>query len=177
MMEAEYGFRQKAPANCYTWSSRDPCIDGGQGVTVCAPGAAIASVAQFSMTKQQLYNGTSMASPHVAGAVALLLSGLIKNNIVYSPFSIKRAIWNTATRLDAVDPFAQGNGLLNVERAYENLIKFSNQTETMIRFAVKAGLSSKGIHVRNGNPLPTEHSITVEPVFMNDKEICKPFFF
>lgn len=134
MVEAEYAYRQTLPANCYTWTSRDPCIDGGQGVTVCAPGAAIASVPEYTMTKQQLFHGTSMAAPHVAGSVALILSGLLINNIPYSPFSVKRALWNTATNLSTVDQFAQGNGLLNVEAAYEHLIKHKNQMETMIRF-------------------------------------------
>lgn len=69
MMEAEYAMREKLPANVYTWTSRDPCIDGGQGVTVCAPGGAITSVPQFTMSKSALMNGTSMAAPHVAGAI------------------------------------------------------------------------------------------------------------
>lgn len=108
MMEAEYALREKLPGNCYTWSSRDPCIDGGSGVTVCAPGAAIASVPEYTLSKAQLMNGTSMSAPHVAGAVAIVLSGLKQLNIAYTPFSIKRAIWNTSTSLSCVDQFAQG---------------------------------------------------------------------
>lgn len=108
MMEAEYALREKLPGNCYTWSSRDPCIDGGSGVTVCAPGAAIASVPEYTLSKSQLMNGTSMSAPHVAGAIAIVLSALKKLNIAYSPYSIKRAIWNSSTFLSYVDPFAQG---------------------------------------------------------------------
>lgn len=69
MMEGEYSMREKLPANVYTWTSRDPCIDGGRAVTVCAPGAAITSVPEYTMSKSMLMNGTSMAAPHVAGAI------------------------------------------------------------------------------------------------------------
>lgn len=133
MMEAGYALRQKLPANVYTWTSRDPCIDGGQGVTICAPGCAIASVPEFTLNKQMLMNGTSMAAPHVAGAVSLLISGLKKCGICYSPYSIKRALWNTATKLSYVDFFAQGNGLLNVEKAFEHLVQQKDEAEIDIR--------------------------------------------
>lgn len=133
MMEVEHSSRHKLPANCYTWTSRDPCIDGGQGVTVCAPGAAIASVPEFTLAKQQLMNGTSMAAPHVAGAAALLISGLLKRGIEYSPFLFKRALWNTATSLPHIDQFAQGNGLLNVEKAFEYLVTYKDDVDAMIR--------------------------------------------
>ncbi|XP_058459815.1 tripeptidyl-peptidase 2 [Malaya genurostris] len=171
MMEAEYALRQKLPGNVYTWTSRDPCIDGGFGVTVCAPGAAIASVPQFTMSKAQLMNGTSMAAPHVAGSVALLISGLKQRNINYSAFSIKRALWNTATKLDYVDRFAQGNGLLNVEKAFENLTTYSGLIENNLRFAVSVGTNgAKGIHLRQGFLVkPEEFSVSIEPVFFNDK--------
>lgn len=170
MIEAEYMSRHKLPANCYTWTSRDPCIDGGQGITVCAPGAAIASVPEFTMSKQQLMHGTSMAAPHVAGAVALMISGLLKTDVVYSPFCVKRALWNTATRLDNIDAFAQGNGLLNVVRAYEALS--IEHEDTLIRYSVTVGQSRKGIHIRQANPVAREYSVVVEPVFMDEQNIC-----
>ncbi|KAL1392834.1 hypothetical protein pipiens_012189 [Culex pipiens pipiens] len=171
MMEAEYALRQKLPGNVYTWTSRDPCIDGGFGVTVCAPGAAIASVPQFTMSKAQLMNGTSMAAPHVAGSVALLISGLKQRNVPYTAFSIKRALWNTATKIDYVDKFAQGNGLLNVEKAFENLTTYSGLVENKLRFAVSVGSNgAKGIHIRQGQlTKPEEFSVNIEPVFFNDK--------
>lgn len=173
MMEAEYALRQKLPANVYTWTSRDPCIDGGQGVTVCAPGAAIASVPEFTLTGAQLMNGTSMAAPHVAGAIALIISGLKEKKIPYTPYSIKRALWNTATKLGYVDPFAQGAGLLNVEKAFEYLVKYANEKENSIRFNINVGPNnSKGIHIRERLLKKTqEFNVTIEPVYFNEKNV------
>ncbi|XP_070069765.1 tripeptidyl-peptidase 2 isoform X1 [Drosophila takahashii] len=172
MMEAEYAMREKLPGNVYTWTSRDPCIDGGQGVTVCAPGGAIASVPQFTMSKSQLMNGTSMAAPHVAGAVALLISGLKQQNIEYSPYSIKRAISATATKLGYVDPFAQGHGLLNVEKAFEHLAEHRQSKDNMLRFSVRVGNNqAKGIHLRQGVQRKfVDFNVNIEPIFFNDKE-------
>lgn len=172
MMEAEYVMREKLPGNVYTWSSRDPCIDGGQGVTVCAPGGAITSVPQFTLSKSQLMNGTSMAAPHVAGAISLLISGLKQKGIKYSPYSIKRAITNTATKLSYVDPFAQGSGLLNVEKSFEHLTQHAEAPENMLRFMVCCGVqSAKGIHLRQGVlKKPIEREVTIDPVFFNEME-------
>ncbi|KAH8285044.1 hypothetical protein KR054_004277 [Drosophila jambulina] len=172
MMEAEYAMREKLPGNVYTWTSRDPCIDGGQGVTVCAPGGAIASVPQFTMAKSQLMNGTSMAAPHVAGAVALLISGLKQQNIEYSPYSIKRALGATATKLGYVDPFAQGHGLLNVEKAFDHLTEHKQAKDNLLRFSVRVGNNqAKGIHLRQGVQRKfVDYNVNIEPVFLNEKE-------
>ena len=59
-------------------------------------------------------NGTSMASPHTCGAVSLLLSAMKAQSLPYSPFSVKRALENSAQPLPANCHYGQGHGLLQV---------------------------------------------------------------
>lgn len=171
MMMAEYSMIEKLPGCPYTWSSRGPTGDGARGVTVCAPGGAITSVPTFTLRSNQLMNGTSMASPHTAGCVALILAALKLKSIPYSPYSVRRSIQNTAQNLD-IDVFAQGHGLIQVERAVDHLMQHSSGVEDKVRFAVECGSErKKGIHIRNWKAdKPMDVSVAVEPVMLNDSE-------
>ena len=169
MMTAMYSTREKLPGTPFTWTSRGPTIDGDRGVTVCAPGGAITSVPQFTMRGTQLMNGTSMASPHVAGAVGLLLSGLRAQGLAWSPYTVKRALANTAVPLENNCHFGQGNGLLNIESAFSYLEKSSSSAARDVQFAVTCGGGSdKGIHLRGVAALRSQEiPVKIEPLFLD----------
>lgn len=66
----------------------------GSCVDIFAPGSSIKSAWYTSTTATNTISGTSMASPHVAGAAALYL----QNNTGASPSAVSSRIVNTATQ-------------------------------------------------------------------------------
>ena len=104
-----------APLNA-SFSSRGPLLAAGGDLLkpdVAAPGQdVLAAVAPPGNSGRlfDMYSGTSMASPHVAGLGALLK----QRHPDWSPMMIKSALMTTSTSLlgtgSSVSPFAQGAG-------------------------------------------------------------------
>lgn len=92
---------------------------------IAAPGAdnlILAPVADFNTDRWEFFSGTSAASPHIAGAAALLVS-LHPN---WSPSELQSALQTTAISSSQIvddfsgtpaDPFDVGSGLVDVSRA------------------------------------------------------------
>ena len=102
-------------------SSRGPSVCGGTGSLlikpeVSAPGTSVRSC--NSSSGYQLASGTSMAAPHVAGAVALLKQAFPN----LTGRQILEALYNTARDLGTVgEDNTYGTGLIDVYAAYQSL--------------------------------------------------------
>ena len=88
---------------------------------VTAPGVNIYSSVfnnEFAM-----FQGTSMATPHLAGTAALLLNA----HPLWSPADVKSAMVNTADRpatLSGLSPLARGGGRVNADAAVDSPTRF-----------------------------------------------------
>ncbi len=160
MAAVEYTIRQELPGLPYTWTSRGPTSDGDFGVDLFAPGGAIAPVPGYTLRPSERMNGTSMASPNACGGIALLLSGLKAEQIAFTPYSVKRAVQNTADPVEGVDPASQGPGLLQVDRAFEHLKEYAGTPGEGLRFDVRipGRETARGIYLRE--PTDTLHDLT-----------------
>uniref|UniRef100_A0A1A9V2Z8 Membrane-bound transcription factor site-1 protease n=1 Tax=Glossina austeni TaxID=7395 RepID=A0A1A9V2Z8_GLOAU len=70
-------------------------------------------------------SGTSVASPVIAGALALILSGALNKSHQFNPASVKQILLEGATRLPNNNMFEQGYGKLNILNSVELLLSYS----------------------------------------------------
>jgi subtilisin family serine protease len=113
------------------FSSKGPTGDGRPKPDLLAPGERVISCASGSLKQgmqdraddgsEFLYienSGTSMAAPHVSGAVAALLS--IRSEFIFQPERVKEIFMLTATDLKR-DNYFQGHGLIDLMRAIQSV--------------------------------------------------------
>jgi subtilisin family serine protease len=110
------------------FSSKGPTGDGRLKPDVVAPGERITSCASAGKCRQ-LYiqappgaatyiddSGTSLAAPHVSGAIAAFLS--IRQEFIQRPEDVKRLFLSSATSLGR-ERYFEGNGLVDLMRAIQ----------------------------------------------------------
>jgi serine protease AprX len=112
------------------FSSKGPTGDGrlkpdlvapGERITSCAAGQKLASGGGDVPDGLPAYvddTGTSMAAPHVSGAIAAFLS--IRREFIQRPEEVKRIFLASATPLGR-ERYFEGNGLLDLMRAIQSV--------------------------------------------------------
>ncbi len=108
----------------YAFSSRGPTSDGRSKPTVSATGLFVLSAVTPSPYDLAWASGTSMATPAVSGAVALLNTW----GEMYgaSPYDYKEAIMDGAIWLEGYDSYDQGAGYLNAWNSFISLMSDSS---------------------------------------------------
>jgi subtilisin family serine protease len=116
------------------FSSKGPTGDGrikpdlvapGERISSCGAGGRLASAITASGVKRQKKvayymedSGTSMAAPHVSGAIAAFLS--IRREFIGRPRDVKRVFTSTATPLGR-ERYFEGHGLVDLIRAIQSV--------------------------------------------------------
>jgi serine protease AprX len=112
------------------FSSKGPTVDGRMKPDLVAPGEKILSCAAGSGREKieeklgegdvhyRQESGTSMAAPHVSGAIAAFLSA--RNEFIGQPQRVKEIFTQSATDLGR-DKYFQGHGMVDVMRAMQSI--------------------------------------------------------
>jgi hypothetical protein len=167
--QRNYGSDTVNEENLHPFSGRGPTEAGGFKPDIVAPGSAISTVPTWqngapvagTYTLPPGYGmlqGTSMASPQAAGAAALLVSAAVQKDVSHEPEQIRTAMKSSARYLKNYQAYEQGNGLINVQKAWGLLKADIKTTEISSSVPISTVLSDfistpgvgLGIHDREG---------------------------
>lgn len=137
---------------------------GAASVDLAAPGSGILSSVRDSDTAYVSLSGTSMASPHAAGAAALLFAA----NPNLSAASVKATLMNTVDVLPQWSGVVKTGGRLNIARAIEQqtVCAFSSPTPPNINFSAAAATGGIQINAPQNcdyTGFPSANWITANP--------------
>jgi subtilisin family serine protease len=131
---SNYGSDSDRAMALIPFSSRGPREDGGFKPDVVAPGSAIATIPAWQNGAPVfgtyalppgygMFNGTSMSSPQVAGAAALLIGAYkaTHGGDRPDPAALRDAIRASADPIAGVGAYEQGMGLVDVAGAWARL--------------------------------------------------------
>ena len=141
----------------------------GEWVTVSAPGEKILSTVPIWDGAYGYMDGTSMATPHVSGAVAALISKIKKASKTYTPYQIRQMLINSA--VDICKPGFDndsGWGRIDLEAAAKINVDTMPKGAT-VKYIVKGERAvsvSETSQYPNGFPL-TGAYITLKPLTAN----------
>ncbi len=125
----------------FSFSSRGGELDKPDGV---APGCAWSTVPDWE--HHQIFRGTSMASPQVAGAMLLLASAADAKEMDITSGMLRRALRYTGRPLSDTPSVCQGGGVVDVRGAFNALKRFAGRDEAAkapLGFAIDTAVPSQ----------------------------------
>lgn len=125
---------------------------------ILAPGIAFSTVPRWDVGEEDK-NGTSMASPHVAGALALMVSALRQEKRSWTAAQVKQAVVATGRQLAEALPAEQGGGLLDVVAADRVLRRLP---AIAVLRAAAGGRRAGAVYLRGGLEPAPDTTIAVE---------------
>jgi serine protease AprX len=120
----------------FNWVDRPTITTPGVDIIstrVIAPVSSLSTTKDAEMIEEEylayytVSSGTSMAAPHAAGAVALILDA----NPSLSPDEVKQIIQDTATNIPGMEPWEVGAGYINIHAAVDKAFSMKNYGTTL----------------------------------------------
>ena len=143
------------------FSSRGPSAFGRLDPEVVAPGVNINSTSYTG--NYTIMSGTSMATPHVSGAAALLL----QKNHSLTPAEVRRILMHTASNLTALNihVFEKGAGIINLTNTFTYNISATINGDDRWEESIIPGSSTFGnLVLSNNNSYPVNFSFSLEAI-------------